>query len=125
GAGGLAGRETARVQAPAGGGAPGGSGQGPASRGREEIEEVFDRNKGVLYALYNRALRENPALQGKVVLRLTIQPDGTVSACEIVSSDLGDAELERKLVERVKLFRFQTRDVAPVTTTKPLDFFPA
>ena len=43
----------------------------------------------------------------------------------IVSSELGDPELERKLVLRVKQFRFEARDVEPITTTKPIDFFPA
>jgi TonB family protein len=96
-----------------------------ASRTREEIELVFDRNKSAIYSIYSRALRENPALQGKVVLELTIAPSGDVSSCRIVSSELGDAELERKLVARVKMFRFERKDVAPMTTTKPIEFFPA
>ena len=96
-----------------------------ASRSREEIERVFDRNKGAIYALYNRALRADPTLQGKVVLRLTIMPDGTVSFCEIVSSELGDPELEERLVQRILLFQFEPKDVETITTTKPIDFFPA
>ncbi|MES1263051.1 MAG: hypothetical protein ABUL69_01765, partial [Peristeroidobacter soli] len=40
---------------------------GKASRAREEVEIVFDRNKGALYALYGRALREKPELAGKLV----------------------------------------------------------
>jgi hypothetical protein len=43
----------------------------------------------------------------------------------VVSSDLHDPELEQKIVSRVRLFRFQAKDVEPVTTTKPIDFFPA
>ena len=86
---------------------------------------MFDKNKGAIYALYNRALRQDPTLQGKLVLRLTIEASGVVSACEIVSSELNDEELERKLVQRVKLFKFEAKQVAPVTTTKPIDFFPA
>lgn len=86
---------------------------------------MFDKNKGAIYALYNRALRRNPLLQGKVVLKLTIAPSGQVTECEIITSDLEDAELERKLVQRVKLFRFNDKDVEAVTTTKPIDFFPA
>ena len=95
------------------------------SRSREEIELVFDKNKGAIFALYNRALRQDPSLEGKLVLRLTIAPTGEVTFCEIVSSELGDPELEQKLVQRVKLFRFESRDVEPITTTKPIDFFPA
>ena len=98
---------------------------GKASRSREEIELVFDKNKGAIFALYNRALRADPTLEGKLVLRLTIAPTGEVTFCEVVSSELGDPDLERKLVLRVKQFRFESRDVEPITTTKPIDFFPA
>jgi TonB family protein len=96
-----------------------------ASRSREEIELVFDRNKGAIFALYNRALREDPTLEGKLVLRLTIAPTGEVTFCEVISSELGNEDMERKLVQRVKLFRFEAKDVESVTTTKPIDFFPA
>ena len=101
------------------------SGSNKAARSREEIELIFDRNKGAIYALYSRALRDNPGLQGKVVLELTIAPTGEITRCEVVSSELNDPELERKLVARIKLFRFEARDVEPITTTKPIDFFPA
>lgn len=98
---------------------------GKAARSREEIELVFDRNKGAIYALYSRALRDQPELQGKMVLEFTVAPSGEVTMCRIVSSELNDPELERKIVERVKLFRFEAKDVETVTTTKPIDFFPA
>jgi TonB family protein len=98
---------------------------GKASRSREEIELVFDRNKGAIYALYSRALRDQPELQGKMVLEFTVAPSGEVTMCRIVSSELNDAELEKKIVARVRLFRFEARDVESVTTTKPIDFFPA
>ena len=96
-----------------------------AARTREEIELVFDKNKSAIYSLYSRALRENPALRGKVVLEVTIAPTGEVTECRVISSELGDPELERKLVARVKMFRFDDRDVATMTTTKPIEFFPA
>jgi len=98
---------------------------GKASRSREEIEIVFDRNKSAIYALYSRALREQPELQGKVVVQLTIAPSGEVTDARIVSSELNDAELERKLVARIRMFRFEDREVEAMTTTKPIEFFPA
>jgi periplasmic protein TonB len=98
---------------------------GKAARSQEEIELEFDRNKGAIYALYSRALRERPELQGKMVLEFTISPSGDVTACRVVSSELNDPELERKIVARVKLIRFAARDVESMTTTKPIEFFPA
>jgi protein TonB len=98
---------------------------GRASRSREEIEIVFDRNKSAIYALYSRALREQPELQGKVVVQLTIAPSGEVTDCRVVSTELNDAELERKLVARIRMFRFEAKEVEAMTTTKPIEFFPA
>src|SRR6185295_11882965 len=69
------------------------AGSGKASRSEEEIAMIFDRNKGAIYALYTRALRDKPDLQGKVVLELTIGADGSVLKCDIVSSELNDPEL--------------------------------
>lgn len=98
---------------------------GKAARSQEEIELEFDRNKGAIYALYSRALRERPELQGKMVLEFTIAPSGEVTACRVVSSELNDPELERKIVARVKAIRFPAKDVESMTTTKPIEFFPA
>ena len=90
-----------------------------------QIDLVFDRNRSAIYALYSRALRDHPALQGKVVLEVTIAPSGDVTDVRLASSELGDAELERKLVARVKMFKFEAKDVVTMTTTKPIEFFPA
>jgi protein TonB len=98
---------------------------GKAARSREEIETVFDRQKGAIYSLYNRATRSNPELQGKLVLEFTISPGGDVTMCRVVSSELKDEELERKIVSLVKLFKFEAKDVETITTSKPIDFFPA
>ena len=100
-------------------------GTGKAARSEEEIATIFDRNKGAIYAIYTRALRDKPELKGKVVLELTISPSGDITKCEIVSSELNDPDLERKLVSRIKLFRFEARAVGAITVTKPIDFFPA
>ena len=100
-------------------------GSGMASRSADEVALVFDKNKGAIYALYTRALRQNPALQGKVVVQLTIAPSGMVTAVRIISSDLKDPEFEAELIARIRLFRFKAKDVAPLPTTKPIDFFPA
>jgi protein TonB len=100
-------------------------GSGKASRSADEIALVFTKNKGAIDAMYARALRDNPALQGKVVIELTIAPSGEITAARVISSELHDTEFESKLVARIRLFRFEAKDVAALTATKPIDFFPA
>ena len=101
------------------------SGSGKASRSIEEIKLVFERHKGAIYAIYNRALRDDPSLQGKVVLQLTIAPSGEVVACRVVSSELNAAELEGKLLARVRQFDFGAKDVEQMVVTWPVDFLPS
>lgn len=150
GGGGLAGRATTLVEGVAGGGGGGGyggggavagggaggsgkgaggtvqrSGSGKASRSIEEIRLVFERNKGAIYALYNRALREDPTLQGKIVLELKIAPSGAISELRLVSSELKAAELESKLLARIRQFDFGAKDVEVMTVTWPVDFLPS
>jgi periplasmic protein TonB len=153
GGGGLAGRSSTLVEGVAsggGGGGPGGGGggrgggtglgaggagagnsaiakgsSGKASRSIEEIKLVFERHKGAIYALYQRALRDDPALQGKVVLELKIAPSGEVLNCRVLSSELKSPELENKLRARVQGFDFGAKDVAEIVVSWPVDFLPS
>jgi hypothetical protein len=75
-------------------------------RSDEEIQVVFDRYKDALYRIYNRELRKNSLLKGKLVLKLTIEPGGKVSNCRVESSELNSEELEKKIIARVMRFNF-------------------
>jgi len=145
GGGGLAGRSTTLVEGALGGGGGNGTGRagsagaqagkaggtlqrgasGKASRSIEEIKLVFEKNKGAIYAIYNRALREEPGLQGKVVLELKIAPGGNVLEARIVSSELKSPELENKLLARIRQFDFGAKDVDQMNVTWPVDFLPS
>jgi TonB family protein len=96
-----------------------------AKRSADEIERVFQQNKGGIFNLYNRALRKNPSLVGKVVIELTISPGGQVTGVKVLSSELGDETLERKLVIKIKKFKFSKANVAEITVTYPIDFLPS
>ena len=99
-------------------------GPGPA-RTDEEIQIVFDRYKASFYRLYNRELRNNPALKGQMVLRLTIEPDGSVSMCVLQSTDMDAPDLATQVVGRVRTINFGAKEVPAVTIVYPIDFLPA
>ena len=94
------------------------------SRTYEEVSLVFDRNKGAIYSLYNRALRKDPTLEGKIVIEITIDPTGRVTNVRIVSSELNSPDLEHKLLSRIKLFNFGAKEVETLIVTYPIDFLP-
>lgn len=101
------------------------SGPGP-SRTDEEIQIVFDRYKATLYRIYNRELRKNPTLRGKMVLRITILPSGKVLKAKVESTDLDSTLLSKKIIDRVLRFNFgEKKDVPTITILYPIDFLPA
>lgn len=102
------------------------SGGALAGRTDEEIQIVFDRYKASLYRLYNRELRKDPTLRGQMILKLTIEPDGSVSFCVMQSSDMNAPTLAEQVVARVSTFDFGAKeDIAAVTIIYPIDFLPA
>ncbi len=129
GGGGIEGVQLARVASSIGGGdGPNRPLSGGAMAGRtdEEIQIVFDRYKAALYRLYNRELRKDPTLRGQLVLRMTIEPDGTVSLCQLHSSDMKAPVLAQQVVERVLTFDFGAKeDIVAMTIIYPIDFLPA
>ncbi|MCZ6712297.1 MAG: AgmX/PglI C-terminal domain-containing protein [Gammaproteobacteria bacterium] len=124
----LSGRETTKVEVPVvskgTGGARAPRDVGQRGRSIEEIRRVFDANKGAIFAIYNRALRRDPLLQGRVVLELVIDSNGQVMECKVVATELSDEVLIGKIVNRVRLFDFGKRDVSITTISYPVHFLP-
>ncbi len=111
-------RKTTTVQSPVGFGRdtskPGQSGDSAIpGRTDEEINAVFDRAKGAFNAIYTRASNQNPNLPsaGVIVISFTIQPDGSVTNCKLVSSTFADPEVTNKVVQRASLLNFGPKAV--------------
>lgn len=97
-----------------------------AGRTDEEIQIVFDRYKATLYRIYNNELRKDPTLRGNILMRISIEPNGSVSICEVESTDLASPDLVEKIVARIKKFNFGPKeDVLRMTILYPIDFLPA
>jgi len=93
-------------------------------RAMSNIRQVFDAQKSVLYSLYQRQLRQDPTLEGKVTLELVIEPDGSVSACDVVGSELDHPMLEKRIALRVQMFNFGAANVETRKVRFPIDFLP-
>lgn len=111
----LAGNPAAAAPALQGGSA--GTTSGPSN------DAVFDRSKGAIYALYARALRDQPKLSGKIVFEIDIDAAGVATACRVKSSQLKAPDFERKLCERIQRIRFSPQP--PNTWTRDLTLISA
>ncbi len=128
----LSGRETTKVKSELAetgkkstqGTAGNSDGAGGAARSEEEIRKVMEQHKGAIYSIYNRALRQNAALQGKMVVKLVIDPSGRILEATLVSSELRDPDLEAKILQRIRLISFPASNVARTTLNQTFDFLP-
>jgi protein TonB len=93
-------------------------------RSDEAIRRIMDKNKGAIFAIYNRALRKNPALEGKFVFEMLVEPNGSISEVKLISSELQDPALDRKILSRVKLIRFPAENVIKTRVNYSFDFLP-
>ncbi|QBF81358.1 AgmX/PglI C-terminal domain-containing protein [Shewanella maritima] len=94
-------------------------------RSEETIRRTLEANKSRMYSLYNRALRKDPMLKGKVMFQITIEPNGSISAVKINSSELNNAKLERQLTLVLRKIKFAAEDVSVMTTIWSIDFLPS
>ncbi|MGB3609630.1 MAG: AgmX/PglI C-terminal domain-containing protein [Cellvibrio sp.] len=126
----LSGRETTKVESDlakstgTAAAASGGAAQEAAARSEEEIRKIMEQHKGAIFSIYNRALRQNPALQGKVVVKIIIESSGKISDVSLVSSELQDPDLEARLLQRIRLISFPASGVARTTLNYSFDFLP-
>jgi outer membrane biosynthesis protein TonB len=93
-------------------------------RSDESVRRVMDSNKGAIFALYNRALRSDPLLEGKLVFEMLIDSAGVVTEVSLLSSELGDATLVRKILARIRMIKFPQADVATTKVNYSFDFLP-
>jgi TonB family protein len=128
----LSGRETTKVKSGLAEGtkksgqatAGNSNGTGGVARSEEEIRKIMEQHKGAIYSIYNRALRQNAALEGKMVVKMVIDPNGKIVEASLVSSELGDKDLEAKILQRIKLISFPASNVARTTLNQTFDFLP-
>jgi len=92
-------------------------------RTNEEIQRVVDRSVLRFLPIYRQVLRDDPETVGKVVFKAVIEADGVVSSVDVISSELGNALLEKKLAAEIELMDFYVRN-AQCSVTIPIYFYP-
>ncbi len=86
------------------------------------VANTIRSRKGAIIACYEKALKRNPSLAGKVQLRFTISAIGKVTAAEIDTNTLGDDEVGSCMVTIVKTWRFPAPAGGEVQFSYPFVF---
>ena len=73
---------------------------------REQILKVINSNVGKIQACYERGLRDDPSIAGRVQVAWTIAPSGEVAGTRVQTSTLGAPAVERCILETIELWHF-------------------
>ena len=89
------------------------------------VVAMIKRRLGAIKACYERELRRNPTLAGKVTIEFTIQPVGTVSGVKVKANTTGDDAVGKCVANAVSRFRFRPGpEGGSVTFAYPFVFSP-
>ena len=84
------------------------------------------QNMAALRYAYNKKLRENPDLKGKITIKFAIDEFGKVIFCQVMNSTMGDPDLETQISDKIKRWVFEKIDKPGDVTevTYPFVFTP-
>lgn len=92
-------------------------------RSTEDIMKAVRQRTPGLRHIYNKCLKQKPGFSGRVVLKLTIAPDGYVIKMAVASSTTGFPQFDDEIKEAVYRWKFsRDRNVGNTTVTIPFTF---
>jgi hypothetical protein len=84
-----------------------GSGSSTGFCSKSNIRAVVRRRTGMFRFCYEKQLQVHPKLSGKIVIRWMIDLSGRVKNATVISSTMHNADVERCLVQTVRMMRFE------------------
>ncbi len=100
-----------------GGSVGGQSGSGRVDKGA--VKKVFSRRSGAIKHCYEKALKTNPNVKGKVTIRFQIGTAGRITRSKCTSNTTGSAAICKCILGKVKSWRFPSPEGGPVTFSYP------
>ncbi len=82
-------------------------GQESGQRSTESILRVIRQHTPGLRHTYNKYLKLNPGFKGKVTLKFTIAPSGSIIELSIISTTTGVVEFDQEVRDKVKSWHFE------------------
>ena len=95
------------------------------TRKDEDVQIVVEGLRSTFNLLYNRALRDDPFLEGILELSIQIESNGTVSNVEVIQNTLDNDDFVAKLIARMKLTNFGASGNKMVKKVLPFEFSPS
>ena len=96
------------------------SGQtGTGQMDKGAVARVFSRRKGAIKYCYEKSLKVNPNLKGKVTIRFTIGSAGRITDIDVTENSTNDSGVAQCIVEKVRGWKFEPPAGGSVTFSYP------
>lgn len=89
-----------------------------------QAKNVLDRNHGAMKNCYERSLRRDPSLRGRVVLKLVVNASGKVSSAKVQGETLHDNAMNECMEIHARTMTFPQPVGGSVQTNVPYVFSP-
>lgn len=96
-----------------------GSAMGTGKIDKNAVAKVFRRRQGAIRTCYERALKVNPNVEGKITVQFTIGPAGRITSIDVTSNTTSDGSIGKCIVDKVKGWRFDPPENGSVTFSYP------
>jgi TonB family protein len=99
-----------------------GSKEALGARTDESLRQVLAENMGRLQYLYNKYLKTNPEIGGKVEVEVAINADGTIANAAVLASEIGLEDFQREIIAAIRRWRYETITQGQVKVVYPIIF---
>lgn len=93
-----------------------------AKRDDASINTVVSSHKTSIRMSYEKHLKRDPSLAGKITVRFTISLSGSVTLVMIVENTTGNIEFEEEIKRKIRMWKFEPVSEGDVTVTYPFVF---
>lgn len=92
-----------------------------SSLSSKSLLNVFRQRTPGLRHIYNKFLKKKPGFEGRLVLQLTIAPDGSITNAVVKSSTTGYDDFDAEIKMAVSRWKFEKSD-GITSVTVPFEF---
>jgi TonB family protein len=99
-----------------------GSEEAKGARGEESLLQMLRQNMGRLKYIYDKYLKTNPEIGGKLEVEVIINADGSIANAIVLSSEIPLDDFKREIVAAIRRWKYETITQGQVKVVYPIIF---
>lgn len=99
-----------------------GSKEALGARTEESLRKALTENMGRLQYIYNKFLKTNPEIGGKIEVEVAINADGAVANAVVLASEIAVDDFQREIIAAIRRWRYDVITQGQVKVVYPIIF---